>query len=402
MKFISKSILGLAVATLIMVAADRVNASEWDSTGFVGLESRVFWLDPRYPKQAGGAGFSVLLQPEIYWRSSDDRQRLSVVGFARADSQDSNRSHVDLREAYWGYEGDSYDWIAGINRVFWGVTESRHLVDVINQTDLVEDIDQEDKLGQPMLNLNIQRDYGRFGLFIMPWFRERTFPGVDGRFRTPLPVDTHNPIYESSAEQHHTDLALRYDHYFGDIDIGVNVFRGTSREPRFVVSPEGDRLLPAYDQMTQAGLDVQYTRDAWLWKLEAIARESRGNSFAAAVGGFEYTFYGVRGGAGDVGLLLEYLYDGRGPDSPPTVFGNDLFFGARFALNDANDTSVLAGITADLDSGEMFFNVEAERRIGESLGLEMRLRAFSNAEPGGLLYSFERDNYFQLRLNWYY
>ena len=88
--------------------------------------------------------------------------------FARYDNQDDERSHVDLREAYWGYDGDSWDVNAGFSKVFWGVAESRHLVDVINQTDLVEDLDQEDKLGQPMVNVNLQRDYGRFELYVMP------------------------------------------------------------------------------------------------------------------------------------------------------------------------------------------------------------------------------------------
>ncbi len=183
--------------------------------------------------------------------------------------------------------------------MFWGVTESRHLVDVINQTDLVEDIDQEDKLGQPMINFNLQRDFGRFELYLLPWFRERTFPGPNGRFRAPLPVDDGRPNYESSAEQSHLDFAFRYSHYIGNVDIGAYVFEGTSREPRFSIAPEGDRLLPVYDQMTQVGVDLQYTRDAWLWKFEAIGRDTRSDSFLAAVGGFEYTFYGVRDSAAD-------------------------------------------------------------------------------------------------------
>ena len=65
-----------------------------------------------------------------------------------------------------------------------------------------------------------------------------------------------------------------------------------------------------YDQMTQVGVDVQYTRDAWLWKLEAIGRDTRIDNFTALVGGFEYTFYGVRDSAADVGVLLELLYEG--------------------------------------------------------------------------------------------
>jgi hypothetical protein len=235
----------------------------------------------------------------------------------------------------------------------------------------------------------------------MPYFRERTFAGVDGRFRAPLVVDTDNPIYESGDEEHHIDLALRYSHYIGDVDIGAHVFEGTSREARFVIAPESDRLLPVYDQMTQFGVDVQYTAEAWLWKLEAIARDTRVDSFLAAVGGFEYTFYGVKNSSADVGVLLEYLYDGRNALSPPTGSDNDLFIGTRLAFNDADDSSVLAGVAVDLNTQELFLNIEAERRFGDNLSVELQLRTFMNAEPGDALFLVEQDDYLQLRLSWY-
>ncbi|MGI9235418.1 MAG: hypothetical protein ACR2RD_17430 [Woeseiaceae bacterium] len=398
----NRSIFQAALLLAATIAASSSSAEDWELTGFVGLDTQAFWLDGRYQSQDTGLNPSLLLQPEFYWRSDSGRQRVSVVGFARADSTDDERSHVDLREAYWGLEGDGWDLTAGVGKVFWGVTESRHLVDVINQTDLVESIDEESKLGQPLVNLNLQRDYGRFGLFVMPYFRERTYPGVDGRFRAPLIVDSDNPIYESSDKENHVDLALRYSHYIGDVDIGAHAFEGTSREARFVVAPEGDRLLPVYDQMTQFGIDVQYTAEAWLWKLEAIARDTRVDSFMAAVAGFEYTFYGVNESSADVGLLLEYLYDDRNSLSPLTASDNDLFVGTRLALNDADDTSVLAGIAVDLDTQELFLNIEAERRFGDKLSAELQLRTFMNAGHGDTLFAIEQDDYLQLRLSWYY
>ena len=82
-------------------------------------------------------------------------------------------------------------------------------------------------------------------------------------------------------------------------------FSGTSREPRFAPSGDVSSLRPVYDQIDQVGIDLQYTKDAWLWKLEAIVRDGSSHSFAAAVGGFEYTRYQVRGSSADVGLLLE-------------------------------------------------------------------------------------------------
>lgn len=392
----------LTTGLAAMLLAGPSGAGEWDVTGFVGADARAFWLDGRYPDQEDGLDLSLIVQPEFYWRSDDEHQRISVVGFARADSHDNERSHADLREAYWGLERDGWDVTIGINKVFWGVAESRHLVDIINQTDLVEDIDQEDKLGQPMINLNLQRDYGRFGVYLMPWFRERTFSGPDGRLRPPLAIDDDQSVYESSGEENHLDVALRYSHFIGDVDIGVHVFDGTSREPSFIVVPGGTQLLPFYEQMTQIGVDLQYTREEWLWKLEAIGRDASSDTFAAVVGGFEYSFYGVRGSNADIGVLLEYLYDGRSIDAPPTTSDNDLFVGTRLALNDASDTSVLAGFAVDLDTNELFLNVEAERRFGDSLSAELRLRAFMNAEPNDASFSFEHDDYLQLRLSWFY
>jgi len=399
---VKSSILPITLLLAGIFAASTSSAEDWDVTGFVGLDTRAFWLDSQYRGQENGISPSLLLQPELYWRSDDGKQRISIVGFARIDSQDDERTHADLREAYWGFEGAGWDATLGVSKVFWGVTESRHLVDVINQTDFVESIDEESKLGQPLVNFNLQRDYGRFGIYVMPYFRERTFPGVAGRFRGPLPVDTNNPIYESSNEENHVDLALRYSHYIGDVDLGVHVFEGTSREARFVVAPEGDRLLPVYDQMTQFGVDVQYTAEAWLWKLEAIARDTRVDSFIAAVGGLEYTFYGVKDTVADVGVLVEYLYDDRNDFSPPTAFDNDVFIGTRLALNDAADTSILAGVVIDLETQEMFLNIEAERRFSDTLSVDLQLRTFMNAEPGDALYAVRQDDYLQLRLSWYY
>ena len=161
-------------------------------------------------------------------------------------------------------------------------------------------------------------------------------------------------------------------------------------------------MLPVYEQMTQVGLDLQYTRGPWLWKLEAIARDAKSDAFVAAVGGFEYTLFGAADSAVDVGVLVEYLLDGRGTDAPPTAFDNDLFVAMRLAFNDPADTSFLAGLTTDIDTNEVFFNLEAERRLRDDLSAELRVRAFGNADPGEALFTFERDDYVQLRLNWYY
>jgi hypothetical protein len=392
-----------ALALLLASTAAMADGASWDRAANVELQSRLFARDALWPGQESQAAqVSLAATAELRWRNAEGDQRASIIPFLRRDSVDDERNLVDLQEAYWAWEGDSLELLAGVNTVFWGVTESVHLVDIVNQTDAAGDVDGEDKLGQPMVNLTWQQDWGLLSAYVMPYFRDRNYPGVDGRLRTPLPVDSDRAVYESSSDENHVDLALRYSHYIGDIDVGLTVFSGTSREPRLIPANDAPVLLPHYDQIDQFGVDLQYTRDAWLWKLEAIARNGYSETFAAAVGGFEYTFYQVAQSGADIGVLLEYQYDGRNELEPFTTADNDVFAGFRLALNDTQDTSLLAGIAYDTVTGETFFNVEAERRIGDSISLEVRARAFSGAGPQDITFAVVRDDYVQIQLAKYF
>ena len=395
------ALLGL-LACLPFTGAYAAELGPVDVNGFVGVETRVFTQEPRYADQDSGAEASLIFNPEFRYRTEDRAHQFSFIPFYRQDSRDEARSHFDIREAYWLWLGDEWEVLTGINKVFWGVAESRHLVNIINQIDAVEDLDGEDYLGQPMVNIATQQDWGRLDFYALPGFRERTFPGSDGRFRAPIPVDTDNAQYESGADEKHVDFAARYSHYFGDWDVGLSYFTGTDREPVFMPNSTGTRLIPVYNQINQFGTDIQYTSGAWLWKFEGIAREGQGDTFTAAVGGFEYTFFQIFDEAWDLGVLAEYQYDNRDADAPQTTQDEDIFVGMRLALNDIKDTDILAGFSIDHDTGEQFYNVEASRRLGTNYELELRARFFAGAEPGDDTYFVEKDDYIQLRLARYF
>lgn len=392
-------VAGLLLVAPLLVAEENRREGEWATSGSVALEQRWFWNDAAFPGQLGGGQGSVAFEPEFAHRSADRRHQFKIRPFVRLDARDEERSHLDVREAYYRHVGTDWEILVGVNRVFWGVAESLHLVDTLNQIDAVEDVDGEDRLGQPMVNLAWQRDWGRLEAYMLLGFRERTFPGADGRLRSPLPVDEHRPSYESSAGDDRIDLALRWSHYIGDWDLGVHLFHGTGRDPSFVPSTNGQNLEPFYAVTSQVGIDVQYTRGAWLFKLEGLAREGQGDTFGAAVGGFEYTFYQLGKSTWDLGLLAEHLRDGRDTTAPPTPFEDDLFVGARLAFNDARDTSILAGAITDVDDGTTFGVVEAERRLSDRFALELEGRFFADVDPADPLVAFERDSFVTLRLS---
>lgn len=397
-------------AILAVFSGDAADAGEWDFGAEVGGELRLFPNDALFPGQFDHVQPSFLVKPEARWESDDGAHQFVLIPFVRVDGQDEERTHVDLREGYYRYSGDDWSVAIGALRIFWGRTESRHLVDIINQTDAVEDIDEEDRLGQPMINLTLLRDWGTLDLFLMSGFRDRTFPGAHGRLRFELVVDTDDPVFESDWRRGALDYAARYSNFIGNWDFGVSIFHGTSREPRFGFDALGDRLIPVYDRITQGSVDLQYTTGAWLWKLESLVREGRGDVFFAGVGGFEYTLYQVFGSNADLGLLAEYQYDGRDDDdivpeefgaaigAPVTFAENDVFAGARFGLNDAQDTSLLAGATVDVNDQFIGVFVEAQRRIGSSWTAELETRLFTNAESGNPGFPIRDDDFITLRL----
>ena len=393
------------IATAAPAAANAAGA--WELGGDVAAELRLFPLSPEFSEQhAATASPSLRLEPEVLYRWNDGLDRLTFIPFGRWDLDDSHRTHFDVRELSWIHQAESWSLLVGVGRVFWGVTESRHLVDVINQDDLVEDIDGEDKLGQPLLNLTLERGWGALDLYLLLFFRERTFPDGDARLRGPLPVEG-APSYASDLRQWHPDWAVRWSRSLGEFDVGIAHFRGTSREPRFRLRPEPDELTlrPRYDVIDQTSLDLQWTHDAWLWKLEVIGRAGHGDYFGATVAGVEYTLFQVLDSPADLGLLAEYLYDGRDPDptaAPPTLFDHDVFAGIRLALNNADDTQLLVGATLDTRSAQTLAVLEASHRLGESWLAELETRWFFAGEPDDFVAGLRRDSFIALRLSWFF
>ncbi|MEM9158734.1 MAG: hypothetical protein AAGB46_06755 [Verrucomicrobiota bacterium] len=383
---------------LLAAPASLLGQGEW--SGFVSAETRVWESSPLYAGQKEGVSAALILEPEYYNERQDGDLAFEFTPYARIDTHDEERDIFDIRELSFLKVMGDWEVRAGISKVFWGVVESQHLVDTINQTDAVASPDLEDKLGQPMLQVVNVSPVGDFSFFVLPYFRERTFPGVEGRLRTPLVVDTDNPLFESSDEEEHVDFAFRWFNIIGDFDIGLHYFRGTNRDPLFVESVKDGApgLRPYYEQMDQIGLDLQYTKEGWLWKLEALGRETESDRYSAVAGGFEYTLFGFAGSDKDLGLLAEGHLDSRGK-AAPTPFNRDVFVGARLTWNDEADTALIAGTFMDWETQALFGRLEFEKRVGNDMKLEIELQRLANADAADAFYQLRDDNYLQVTLS---
>ncbi len=397
----SRGILFLLIVAGFFAAASTTQAHEL--TGFVGAETRLYPNSARYIGQEDHS-VSLVFKPE-YYHEFEGGSSFTFVPFYRLNSADQERTHFDIRELTFLWLQDDFELRLGVRKVFWGTTEFFHLVDIINQFDLVENIDFEDKLGQPMANISFSRDWGTLDLFWLPYFRERTFPGKGGRLRGATLIDGDQTEYESAAEEWHSDWAFRYSHFFGDWDVGISQFIGTNREPSLLdgTNSNGDAVkIPRYEQITQTSLDLSFVTGEWLWKGEALYRDGQGNeNYYAWTGGFEYTFTRIWNSQMDLGVLGEWMYDTR-QSKATNAFQNDLAGGLRLAFNNSASTEALFGWVQDIDSSTRLLFLETNHRFGDNLLLTAEFRAFINQPATDFFFESRDDEIMQIELAYYF
>lgn len=386
-----------AVAVALFLAGVVAPAAAWERRGEIGVEAFGF---VRSGAQGQDAASAALSWRGEWWTSwNEGRDVVTVAPFVRFDSADRERRGADLRQLEWTHaRRDGIELRSGIRQVFWGVTEGEHLVDIINQTDQVAALDGEQKLGQPMVSVGLERGAQQLEAFVLLGARERTYPGRDGRLRLPLVVDGDLAGFESGRGRERVDGALRYQFNAGRLRLALSGFSGTAREPelRPVVDPARlayagpvpvglqpgyqPVLAPFYPVIDQIGLEAQFTAGDGLWKLEAIERHGQGEVFRAFDAGVELTQVGIAGSRLDVGWLAEYLYDSR-DDAATTPFADDVLVGARLAFNDVAGSELLASVIVDRDTHEALWSLEGSRRLGECCKLALEARAFADTPP---------------------
>ena len=410
-------LLGCVIPCEAQDDADTTASVLVELSGHLSIESRVFPLDGVVAEQEPVATGAVA-EPTLYLEGRG-RWSVTLTPFLRYDNADPRRTHADVREAYvllFGDIGDSGGWEArlGVGQVFWGVTESHHLVDVVNQVDFVEHPDGEAKLGQPMAHVTWFGNWGALEAIAMPVHRHRTFPGRRGRLRLPTVVAHGEVEYHTSRPRWSPDLALRYGQNLGAIDLGISVFHGVSREPflqPFETASGEPALLQHYDEIRQVGLEVQWTLASWLLKVEAIGRGDSRNllgleeDFTAAVVGGEYAFYSSIAAA-NVSLIAEWNYDSRDdlatPSRTPNVLQNDVFVGARLAFDDVQSTELTANLVADVYRSTRTLAFQFGRRITNEWSVRVEAIALVRVDHADFHYQLRHDSFIDLSLTYHF
>ena len=363
--------------------------------GELSFDNRYFFNAGLQEQKKNHTSFS--FSPEIF---QDNSNRIfHFKAKLRKDSEDSGRNLNDIQELYLINILEDKEIKYGVSKEFWGVTETSHRVDIINQTDFTEGFDGEEKLGQPMIKISLERQWGLLDIYTLLGFRERNFSGKKGRLRLPLSINEKGSLYSSSSKNKRADFAIRWSNYYDDFDIAISHFSGTSREPRFLPSANKiNELVPVYEVIDQTGLEIQYLLDSLAIKGEVISRSGQGERFTAATYGFEYTQVGVLQSRIDLGWVVEFNHDDRLESSP-------FVLGTRFSFNDIYDSQILSGFILNDKSKELGFLLEASRRIGECCLLSLEGIYFDDTEEDNgqkkLFQAFKEDDFLRAEFIYY-
>lgn len=394
--------LGIVSLCAFLLAPFTLWAGGWGVDGKVSFDTRYFTNAPEFPQQRGArVSPSVAFEAQLVYENDSNKHRLTIMPFLRLGSNDKNRNHFDFREFDWLYLGSNWDISVGINKVFWGVTESIHLVDIVNQIDGVEGVNGEDKLGQPMLSFNLEQAWGALNILMLPGFKQRMFNSEKYRLQGPVKVDSTHATYESEQKDHHTDWAARWAKSAGDMDMAVSYFQGTNREPHLLLQAVNNEpvFIPYYNQVKQIGLELLWSEGDMLWKAESLVRKSKNEKFMALVAGFENTIYRIAETNTDLGVIFEYVYDGRNPVLSQQVIGNnDIFLGARVSVNDTQATSALFGIMYDYHSYVSELSLQAETRINGDMKVKFNSHFLINVSENDPLAVVRKDDFFELKI----
>jgi hypothetical protein len=385
-----------------MLVATGARASNCDLTA--GVEAR------RYADEEAGAlprDYRTLasIQGELSCSRSHGAHSVSGKVFGRWAQHGSERTHGDIRELQWLWTHEPFQIRAGIDRVFWGVTEFAHIVDVINQADILEDPFGETKIGQPMLAVTTRGAWGSLSIHGLPWFRVRDFPGLGEPMRPAPPFELGAAEFESRDGRHHFDRALRYSMTRGPLDVGLSYFEGTNRDPRFLIRASDSGVPeshPYYEQMAQAGVDVQLTLDEWAFKFEGAQRHAARRSRDAYTVGVEYAMVGVLGTSADLITILEYVRDRRDPLPLPGFLDDDLEFGFRISGNDSRTSELKLGVTSDRRRSSRAWSLDFGTRIAAQWRLNAQARVFDKVSPRDPLTVLRNDSYVSLSLVRYF
>ena len=148
----------LATTSLLLPFASPTAEADWRarSGGQVGVSTRAFYPDDNPETEDLG----LALESELEYKGKSGGWRTHVSGFGRVGVLDNSRSIAFLKDAWVGYRTDAVEVRIGAQVLNWTATEAFHPSDVINSRNLDSNLENSEKIGEPMARIRFRMGQG--------------------------------------------------------------------------------------------------------------------------------------------------------------------------------------------------------------------------------------------------
>ena len=396
----SRSVRLLAAFSLLALPALAAAADEagpWSSRGELGLESRAFWND--HDPVTKDYGLGMLGRLELRYERGPFAGK--ARGFGRLDGFDRQRTTLIDEEAWLQAQSDRFRLRLGVDVVNWTALEAFHPADVINARNLDSDIENFERIGEPMVALQVRVfEQTTVSALLMPIYVTSRFPsprsrlnfappGVDLRGRPKL-IDRRGRLTDSHFGP---QAALQVRQVVGSADVSLHLLEHMDRlHPVLLVDATTMSPVLLYQTVRQAGGTYQQVFGPVIAKAEGAYRwfVPAGAAAMDVVGPLPRRNHGIVAGGIEYGIghrngsESTILLEGQtvlGVDGPTRraleIFQRDLFVGLRFARNDEAAREGMLAAVIDLESaGEMVLDARYQQRVDESWTVKTGLRVF--------------------------
>ena len=383
------------VLAIILLPA-RPAPADVDAQGELSSELRTF--KPDRSNLTEDYGFAVSSRLELGKKHGPWQEQFRA--FVRLDALDHNRTIAQLEEGFVGLKLGPVRIRVGAQLVTWTATEALHPADIINSRNFDSDIEDLEKIGEPMVEVRIRLFKGYLSALYMPVRVPPHQPTATSRLSLAPPgVELGDALWvgrngEITDHAFENQGALHLSQSLGPVDVAIHLVQHNDRlEPTAGFDAMTGEVRPVYQMVTQVGGTYSQVVGSWVLKAEGVYRKfvapDPGNPYGvtpqldhgSVALGAEYAWTTDSGHAATVfaegEAMLGVNEKQRATISP---FQRDLLFGYRHQLNDVKGRQVTAAFGVDLDRPDEYLGLlKYEQRVSDEWTVELALRSLRNA-----------------------
>jgi hypothetical protein len=388
-------------------SAPDESPSAVSSSGELALEPRAFLSDDNPATKDYGIAFYGRL--ELRHRHGPFEEKVHVFG--RQDALDRGRSIVAVQEALLQLRAGPLRVRVGCDVLNWTATEAFHPADVINARNLDSDMANFEKIGEPLLSIQLTPFEGAsLTVIAMPAYMKTLFPPASSRlnFTPGLNLQGERALVDRKGKFTEDDFgpqgAVVLQQTLGSADVSLHLLEHMDKlQPWLGVDTMRAVVLPVFETVRQVGGTYQQVIGSLIIKLEAAYRwflapktqqryvALRDPSDPSLRGDFPKQDHGIvalgleyglsHGSSGDSTLLVEaqaVLRDDELMRRALSPFQRDVLVGYRFSWNDTDSREAYFGGVFDLEhAGEALIDLSYRQRIGETWSARIAARFFT-------------------------